>query len=57
MLEAAYRQAGSGAGAYTDDASLVEAAGFPVEIVPGSDRNFKVTTEADFRLAELVADP
>jgi 2-C-methyl-D-erythritol 4-phosphate cytidylyltransferase len=28
-----------------------------VEVVPGSDRNFKVTTEADFRLAELVAEP
>jgi 2-C-methyl-D-erythritol 4-phosphate cytidylyltransferase len=56
MIEEAYRRAGETAGAYTDDASLVEAAGFPVKVVPGSDRNFKVTTEADFRLAELVAE-
>jgi 2-C-methyl-D-erythritol 4-phosphate cytidylyltransferase len=57
MIEEAYRRSGETAGTYTDDASLVEAAGFPVKVVPGSDRNFKVTTDADFRLAELVAEP
>jgi 2-C-methyl-D-erythritol 4-phosphate cytidylyltransferase len=36
----------------TDDAALVEALGAPVRLVPGSARNFKVTTEEDFGLAE-----
>ena len=57
MIETAYAQAASGEiPAFTDEASLVEAAGFPVEIVPGGDRNIKVTTEDDFALAELLAD-
>lgn len=39
----------------TDDAEVVEHAGFPVEVVQGTVRNFKVTTEDDWRLAEILA--
>lgn len=38
----------------TDDAALVERAGFPVKIVPGSPLNFKVTTLEDLHLAEFL---
>ena len=39
----------------TDDAALVEAAGFPVELVPDRTTNLKVTTPEDFWLAEALA--
>lgn len=38
----------------TDDAQLVEAAGYPVVVVPGAVTNFKITTRDDLALAELV---
>jgi 2-C-methyl-D-erythritol 4-phosphate cytidylyltransferase len=57
MIVEAYERSTAGeVPAFTDEASLVEAAGFPVEVVPGGDRNIKVTTEDDFTLAELLAD-
>jgi 2-C-methyl-D-erythritol 4-phosphate cytidylyltransferase len=37
----------------TDEASLVERAGHEVAVVMGSPRNFKITTPADFQLAEF----
>jgi 2-C-methyl-D-erythritol 4-phosphate cytidylyltransferase len=37
----------------TDEASLVERSGHPVAVVMGSPRNFKITTPADFALAEF----
>jgi 2-C-methyl-D-erythritol 4-phosphate cytidylyltransferase len=37
----------------TDEASLAERAGFPVEVVMGSYRNLKVTTPGDLELAEF----
>jgi 2-C-methyl-D-erythritol 4-phosphate cytidylyltransferase len=40
----------------TDDASLVERMGTAVHIVPGSPRNFKITTEEDLVLAEALLD-
>jgi 2-C-methyl-D-erythritol 4-phosphate cytidylyltransferase / 2-C-methyl-D-erythritol 2,4-cyclodiphosphate synthase len=40
----------------TDDALLLERAGFPIAVVHGEEMNFKITTEADLRRAEsLVA--
>jgi 2-C-methyl-D-erythritol 4-phosphate cytidylyltransferase len=39
----------------TDDASLVEAAGFTVELVPDRTTNLKVTTPEDFWMAEALA--
>jgi 2-C-methyl-D-erythritol 4-phosphate cytidylyltransferase len=38
----------------TDDAMLLEAAGYRVAAVPGEPANFKVTTEADLARAERV---
>jgi 2-C-methyl-D-erythritol 4-phosphate cytidylyltransferase len=34
-------------GAYTDDASMVEAAGNPITLVEGSYSNIKITTPED----------
>ncbi|MSR07430.1 MAG: 2-C-methyl-D-erythritol 4-phosphate cytidylyltransferase [Gemmatimonadetes bacterium] len=39
----------------TDDAALVEAAGFPVRLVPDRATNIKVTTADDFVIAEALA--
>ena len=35
----------------TDDASLFEAHGFPVQLIPGCDTNFKITTIEDYEKA------
>ena len=51
VLDAAHRTA---AGSVTDDAGLVEAAGVPVQTVPGSPLAFKVTTPFDLLIAEAV---
>lgn len=39
---------------FTDDAALNEYAGIPVAIVPGSQNNFKITTEEDYERAKRV---
>ncbi len=54
MIEQAYRQLTNG-DASTDDAALCERAGLPVEVVPDSSYNLKVTTADDFRFAEALA--
>jgi len=38
----------------TDDVALVQAAGHPVRVVEGDRRNFKITTPADWQLAEAL---
>ncbi|SRR5581483_1313539 len=53
-LADAYARRGSLPGPITDDAQLVEAAGHPVYVVPGSPVNFKITTRDDLELAEAV---
>jgi 2-C-methyl-D-erythritol 4-phosphate cytidylyltransferase len=53
LLMEAHRQAGQSADA-TDDATLVEAAGHPVKLVPGSYRNIKITTPEDIYIAEAL---
>jgi 2-C-methyl-D-erythritol 4-phosphate cytidylyltransferase len=53
LLEKAYAR-GRGAGA-TDDASLVEACGAVVRLVPDGSRNLKITTREDLALAEALA--
>ena len=53
LLDAYARRAGLSA-AITDDAQLVEAAGYPVVVVPGSPANFKITTKDDLDLAAAV---
>ena len=39
----------------TDDSELVERLGFPVTVVPGSERNIKITTPVDLKLADLLS--
>jgi 2-C-methyl-D-erythritol 4-phosphate cytidylyltransferase len=39
---------------FTDDAQMVEMAGYPVDIVPGTDENIKITTPEDIRIAEAL---
>lgn len=38
----------------TDDVALVRQQGHPVRVVPGSERNIKITTTADWELAQLL---
>ena len=52
VLERAHAAGSAGA---TDDAALVERLGVPVRLVPDSPRNLKVTSGADFALAQLLA--
>ena len=50
-LQAAYARATA---EFTDDAALAAAAGFPVDVVPGDARSFKITLPADLRRAESL---
>ncbi len=47
----------SGLKGATDDASLLEAAGIPVRIVPGSDDNIKLTYPEDMKRLEAILTP
>jgi 2-C-methyl-D-erythritol 4-phosphate cytidylyltransferase len=55
MIEQAYVAAGREGVAATDDATLCERLGFPVVVVPGSERAMKITVESDFSTAEALA--
>ena len=44
-------------GRYTDDAALMEAAGFPVHLTPGSYDNIKLTSPEDLTMAEGMLLP
>jgi 2-C-methyl-D-erythritol 4-phosphate cytidylyltransferase len=52
ILRKAFEAAGDGF-LGTDEASLVERAGYPVVVVMGSPKNIKITTPADMELAEF----
>lgn len=52
VLKAAYRQAYSQA--FTDDASVVEAYGCQIRLVPGEKTNIKITTKEDLSLASVL---
>ncbi len=54
-LESAYQAAGKFGQTATDEAALVEAAGFTVELVTDSATNMKITTSEDFAIAEALA--
>ena len=41
---------------FTDDASVVEKAGFPVSLVDGNPENIKITTPEDLAFAEAIFD-
>ena len=57
MLRDAYARLGvtANGGAPSDDAEVCERAGFPVELIPDSPYNVKITTADDFRIAEALA--
>ncbi len=55
VLEEAHRRAEAEGMEATDDAALVERAGYKVAVVPGDPGNLKVTTPADLALAERLA--
>ena len=50
------RKAGTEGWQVTDDAQLFEIAGLPVALVEGAYDNIKITTEADYRLAQSMAE-
>jgi 2-C-methyl-D-erythritol 4-phosphate cytidylyltransferase len=53
-LEAAHRRAMQDGVEASDEAALVELAGHPVQVVPGSHENLKVTTALDLLVAEAL---
>ena len=53
-LEAAHRRARLDGVEASDEAALVELAGHPVQVVPGSYENLKVTTAFDLLVAEAL---
>jgi 2-C-methyl-D-erythritol 4-phosphate cytidylyltransferase len=53
-LEAAHRRAMLDGVEASDEAALVELAGHPVKVVPGSHENLKVTTAFDLLVAEAL---
>jgi 2-C-methyl-D-erythritol 4-phosphate cytidylyltransferase len=44
-------------GEFTDDASVVEAAGYEVHLVEGEPNNIKITTPLDLAIADELLDP
>lgn len=54
ILLKAVAQSGNQLASFTDEASLVEAAGMPVTVTEGAWDNIKITTAEDFRLAQLI---
>ena len=56
LLRRAFEEAEADEFAGTDEASLLERAGIPVTVVPGSPRNFKITQPGDLALAEFYLE-
>ena len=54
VIRAAHEKAGDLGATYTDDATLVRAAGHEVKIVRGSPENIKITTQSDLAFAEFL---
>ena len=52
LLKQAYGQTYTSA--FTDDASVVEALGHPVFLIPGNRENIKLTTPFDLKVAEVL---
>ncbi|MCX7622936.1 MAG: 2-C-methyl-D-erythritol 4-phosphate cytidylyltransferase [Thermomicrobium sp.] len=50
----AYRRAGASLVTATDEAMLLERAGFPVYVFPGDPENLKITTPLDLAVAEFL---
>ena len=56
LLKAALKKAKQDGAAITDDCSAVENMGMPVKIVEGDERNLKVTTPMDLKIAEMLLE-
>ncbi len=56
LLRGALRKAELDGAAVTDDCSAVERMGMTVKIVEGDERNLKVTTPMDLKIAELLLE-
>ncbi len=54
ILQNAYKQAYRSG--FTDDASICEAAGYPIHTVPGIEQNIKITNMQDFRFAGILLE-
>ncbi|MEX2397482.1 MAG: 2-C-methyl-D-erythritol 4-phosphate cytidylyltransferase [Balneolales bacterium] len=54
ILLSAYSKALESDLAFTDDASLVEHAGYPVKVIPGDSRNIKLTYPNDMQRAKPI---
>ncbi|MDR4509241.1 MAG: 2-C-methyl-D-erythritol 4-phosphate cytidylyltransferase [Candidatus Brocadiaceae bacterium] len=57
LLLKVFQQSQNTATEFTDDSEMVEKAGYPVYIVPGTDDNIKITTSEDIHLAEALLTP
>jgi 2-C-methyl-D-erythritol 4-phosphate cytidylyltransferase len=53
VLQSAFAEAMADGFVGTDEASVVERAGYPVAVVPGSHANLKITQPGDLELAEF----
>ena len=56
LLRGALKKAEQDGAQVTDDCSAVELTGFKVKIVEGDERNIKVTTPMDLKIAELLLE-
>lgn len=56
LLRGALKKAAEDAAAVTDDCSAVERLGMAVKIVEGNERNLKVTTPMDLKIAEMLLE-
>lgn len=56
LLRGALQKAQTDGAAITDDCSAVERTGFRVKIVEGDERNIKVTTPMDLKIAEMLLE-
>lgn len=56
MLRGALEKAAKDGAAVTDDCSAVERMGMKIKVVEGDERNLKVTTPMDLRIAEMLLE-
>ena len=56
LLKGALKKAFQDGAAITDDCSAVELLGFKVKIVEGDERNIKVTTPMDLKIAQMLLE-
>ena len=56
LLKGALKKADQDGAAITDDCSAVELLGYKVKIVEGDERNIKVTTPMDLKIAEMLLE-